>query len=44
LFEVDGNVGGVEPAHTGGKEENVGMNIGFAKTIPIKRFVVHPFT
>ena len=44
LFEFGGKVGGVEPAHIGGIEEKVGMNIGFDKTIPIKRFVEHPLT
>ena len=43
LMDVDGKVGGVVPAHIGGIEENVGMNMGFDKTIPIKRLVVHPF-
>ena len=43
LLEVDDKIGGVVPAHIGGMDVNVGMNIGFDKTIPIKRLVVHPF-
>jgi hypothetical protein len=43
LFDVVGNAGGVVPAHIGGTEVNVGINIGFDKTIPINKFVVHPF-
>ena len=42
LFDVVGNVGGVVPAHIGGTEVNVGIKIGFDKTIPINRLVVHP--
>ena len=42
LFDVVGNVGGVVPAHIGGTEVNVGINIGFDKTIPIERFVIEP--
>jgi len=42
LFDVVGNAGGAEPAHIGGMEVNVGIKIGFDKTIPIERFVVEP--
>src|SRR5215204_1872534 len=42
LPDVDGKVGGVVPAHIGGMDVKVGMNIGFDKTMPIKRLVVHP--
>ena len=43
LFDVVDNVGGVVPAQIGGTEVNVGINMGFDKTIPINKFVVHPF-
>ena len=42
LFHVVRNAGGVVPAHIGGTDVNVGINIGFDKTIPIERFVVEP--
>jgi len=42
LLEVVGSNGAVVPAQNGGMEEKVGINIGFDKMIPIKRFVVHP--
>ena len=42
LLDVVGKVGGAVPAHIGGMEVNVGINIGFDKTIPIERFVVEP--
>ena len=42
LFDVVGNVGGALPAHIGGIEVNVGIKIGFDKTIPINKLVVHP--
>jgi hypothetical protein len=42
FVDVESNTGGVVPAHIGGIEANVGMNIGFDKTIPIERFVVEP--
>ena len=43
LLEVDGNNGAVEPAQKGGIGGNVGMNNGFDRITPVKRFVVHPF-
>ena len=44
FVDAGGNVGGVVPAQIGGTAAKVGINIGFDKTIPIKRFVVHPLT
>ena len=42
LVDVAGNTGGVFPEHIGGTETNVGMNIGFDRTIPMERVVVEP--
>lgn len=44
LLETAGNVGAVVPAQKGAIGVNVGTNMGSDKIIPVKRFVVHPFT
>ena len=43
LFDVPGSTGAVLPSQIGGMEENIGIKIGLASTIPKNRLVVHPF-
>ena len=42
FLETAGNRGGVVPAQKGAIELKVGVNTGFDKIIPVKRFVSHP--
>ena len=44
LFDTGGNIGCMDPAQKGAILVNVGVNKGFDKIIPVKRFVEHPFT